>query len=446
MKPKVLAILPVLIPSTLINVATPIVDLHTAGKITARVALEPYVKERDLKWCDLAILCRNTDPQTGRWFLKLLQDHKPYIYDIDDNFFELPPDTVTGKYHTAPERIAMLEEYIRRADLVRVYSDLMFAKLKTMNSEVIKVNGTVDWRLLRPPRRPAVKDVVRIVYATSRVKDTLAELFKPALERVLKKYQSQIEVYFLGYNPPEFKTYPNVFYKPLTLNYEQYMRYFSAAGFDIGLAPLLNDVFHRSKTNLKVREYGACRIAGIYSDVDVYSTTVIQGETGILVKNDVEAWYTAISQLIENKDLRTHIQEKAFHFAQENFSQTAFTQIWFHHIYNVIKQPKKKNDDYRMTIQLLLSESPVNASLRDGSSKRDPERLKTVLSTLPLLQRATGFYRLARSKLPGLISGLRSEGMEYLIRTTRFYIETYWVLLKIRLELFLSSTKSSSSR
>ena len=95
MKPKILAIIPGLIPSTIINVVTPVVDLHRSGQIVARIALEPYVKEKDIEWCDLVLLCRNTDPQTGRWFLKLLQTNKPYIYDIDDNFFELPPDSVS---------------------------------------------------------------------------------------------------------------------------------------------------------------------------------------------------------------------------------------------------------------------------------------------------------------------------------------------------------------
>src|SRR6266498_6090372 len=99
MKPKILAIVPGLIPSTIINVVTPVVDLHRSGRIIARVAMEPYVSERDFEWCDLVILCRNTDPQTGPWFLQLLRANKPYIYDIDDNFFELPPDTLSGQYH-----------------------------------------------------------------------------------------------------------------------------------------------------------------------------------------------------------------------------------------------------------------------------------------------------------------------------------------------------------
>jgi hypothetical protein len=86
MKPNILAIVPSIIPSTIIDVITPVVDLHCMGQIVARVVLETNVRKKDLQWCDLAILCRNTDPQTGQWFLKLLQSNIPYIYDIDDKF------------------------------------------------------------------------------------------------------------------------------------------------------------------------------------------------------------------------------------------------------------------------------------------------------------------------------------------------------------------------
>ena len=427
MKPNILAIVPGISPSTIIDVITPVVDLHCMDQIVARVVLETQVREKDLQWCDLVVLCRNTDPQTGQWFLKLLQSNTPYIYDTDDNFFELPDDTPTGRYHTAPERINMLKEYIRWADLVRVYSKPMVEQTKVLNPNVVMVIGPVDWRLLAPARKTTRKDIIKIVYATSRVNDTLAELFKPALHLILEKYRDQIEVYFLGYQPSEFKVYPNVFYRPLTLNYEQYLRYFSSAGFDIGLAPLLDDPFHRSKTNLKVREYGACLIAGIYSDVDVYSTTVIQGKTGILVKNNPQAWFTAMSELIENSDLRTRIQEQAYRFAQDNFSQIAFNQLWYQQIRKVLQQPRNK-ENYKSVVELLQSSSSQSFSSQDN------------LLRIPFMSHGILLYNFLRRKFTDLISGFISEGINYPVRTIGFYRETFWVLIKIKLKLFFVKT------
>lgn len=439
MKPRIFAIVPGLIPSTIINVITPVVDLHRAGQIIARIAMEPYVNEKDFEWCDLVILCRNTDPQTGQWFLKLLQTNKPYIYDIDDNFFELSANTIAGKYHKAPERINLLREYIRRADLVRVYSGPMVAQTQNLNPKVVKLTGPVDWRLLANSQKASGDNLIKIVYATSRVNDTLSDLFKPSLHRILEKYRAQIEVYFLGYNPPEFNIYPNVHYKPLTLNYERFLHYFSGTGFDIGLAPLLDDIFHRSKTNIKVREYGACHIAGIYSDVDVYSTSVIQRETGILVENTPQAWLNAMSELIENSELRNHIQEQAYRFAKENFSHLAFNQLWYQQINKILQQPKEQQEDYQSIIALFHP-----GSLSSNSSEKSKiNESKHKQYDLPSISRKVWLYSFLKEKARRLVSGLKSEGWSYFMRTGRYYIETFWILAKIKLKLFFFSIKNS---
>lgn len=400
------------------------------GQIVARVVLETNVRKKDLQWCDLAVLCRNTDPQTGQWFLKLLQSNIPYIYDIDDNFFELPSDTPIGRYHTAPERLNMLREYIRWADLVRVYSKPMFEQSRSLNKNIIQATGPVDWRLLTPRHNSTDRDIIKIVYATSRVNDTLSELFKPALHRVLEKYHGQIEVYFLGYIPSEFKKYPNVFFKPLTLNYEHYLRYFSGAGFDIGLAPLLDDVFHRSKTNLKVREYGACHIAGIYSNVDVYSTTVTNGETGLLVENNLQAWLSAMEELIENRELRIHIQEQAYRFAKDNFSHIAFNQLWYQQMIQTLQHPRE-NKEYQNIVSLFRQPDHESSSSHNAFLK------------LRYVSHGVWLYNFLRKKFTSLISGLKSEGIDYLMRTVGFHLETFWMLIKIRLKLFFVKIKSS---
>ena len=402
MPQNILAILPGLIPSTIINVTTPLIDLHKAHLINARITLEYFVKDKDIEWCDLIVFCRNVEPLGARWLLKISENKTPYIYDIDDNFFELPLDASIRTYYKSPERVKMLEEYIRHASLVRVYSEPMLERAKSLNPYSKKVNGPVDWRLLSLSPQKTGTDPIKIVYMTSRVNDNLAELFKPSLKRILEKYPEQVQVHFLGYNPPDFKNHPNVFFRPLTLNYEKYLRYFSSAGFDIGLAPLLDDIFHRSKSNLKVREYGACCIAGIYSDVDVYSTSVTHRETGILVKNNSNEWFEAMSELIENHELRNHIQQNGHLFAQKNFSHLTFNQLWYQQFTEILQQPLKRENTY---------------------------------------------HAFAKRKLPGkqpwvlrksihLILGLRAEGISFLLHTIKMYIETLWMLMKINLKLF----------
>ena len=171
---------------------------------------------------------------------------------------------------------------------------------------------------------------MKLIYATSRLDDSLGRIFLPALRRLMDEEGPRVEAHFWGPRPPA--ELPAVRHHAVVHDYDRFLRRFSAAGFEIGLAPLADDVFHRSKTNTKFREYGACGIAGVYSDVEVYSDCVRHGETGLLVGNDAEAWYRALRRLVDDADLRERIRRQARaeieeHYAQEKFEAVFLRQI-----------------------------------------------------------------------------------------------------------------------
>lgn len=352
-KPKALAIVPAFTPSTQINVITPLLDLCVSRHLDFRLQLESTVSTRDIDWANLVVLCRNVEPG-HQWFEYTLKQNKPYIYDIDDNFFDISGDSLDARYHRSPERLDTFTRYLRYATLVRVYSEPLRQRVLQINDKVVKVVPPMDFRHIRPRRAPG--RTVKIVYATSRAQDELFSIFLPALEKILNDYNGKIEAYFLGFTPPTLRKHARVHSVPMIWDYPAYLRRFSSAGYDIGLAPLLDDIFHRSKTNNKFREYGACQIAGIYSDVDVYSSCVSQMETGILVSNTTEAWYDAIKLLIENQALREKIQLSAYQFVQEHYSQQKFVQEWADQIQSVLvtQTPEQSKDIAPLSSTLVL--------------------------------------------------------------------------------------------
>jgi glycosyltransferase involved in cell wall biosynthesis len=97
--------------------------------------------------------------------------------------------------------------------------------------------------------------------------------------------------------------------------------YYELVDFEIGIAPLKNTVFARSKSAIKALEYNARGIPVIASDVQPYREYVVHGENGFLVKETHE-WMKYIRMLAENPDLRTEMGAKgklrAAKFTHEN--------------------------------------------------------------------------------------------------------------------------------
>jgi len=177
------------------------------------------------------------------------------------------------------------------------------------------------------------------VYATSRTQDALGEIFRPALARILGRYGERVEAHFWGCRPPQLAALPNVRHHGLICRYDRFLRRFSRAGYDIGLAPLPDDLFYRSKTNNKFREYGASRIAGIYSHNDVYADCVEHEVTGLLAPNDADHWHDALERLIEDEALRTRIQRQARQYVREHYAQEKFEELFLEQLQEVLSMP-----------------------------------------------------------------------------------------------------------
>jgi hypothetical protein len=294
---------------------------------------------RDVQEADLLVFCRNVRPDRAELLRAALAECVPVLYDLDDNFFEIPPESAAGRFFAQPEQLAMLTEYLCSASLVRVYSRPLLERARLLNAQVEMVASAVDLRQIRQPVH-TLGGPLKLIYATSRLDDSLGRIFFPALRRLLDEEGPRVEAHFWGPQPPA--EMPGVRHHAVVHDYDRFLRRFSAAGFEIGLAPLAADVFHRSKTNTKFREYGACGIAGIYSDVEVYSDCVRHGQTGLLVANDTESWYQALRQLVDDAPLRKTIQQQVRAEIEAHYSQEQFETVFLRQIEQLVERARPR--------------------------------------------------------------------------------------------------------
>jgi len=419
-RPRVLAVLPGLIPSTIIGVISPLSHLHQRGLISAEFTLEAFLTARALRRVDLVVFCRNMEPRYASALDETVSNGTPIIYDIDDNLLALQPDprSAGASGHLAGQ--SLLRRYLQEADLVRVYSPVMENMVRGLTPRVERVIPPVDLQLVHPRRRRTKR--TRIVYATSRFRgDKLAGIVVPALASILDEYSDRIEVHFWGYTPEELRRRRNVYSHKFIWDYEKYMREFSLAGYDIGLAPGLNDVFHLSKTNNKLREYGACRVAGIYSNTELYSACVVHGKSGLLVENTSESWKAAIALLVHDASLREVIQEEAYKYVVEVHSVRQFEQQWLSQIGRVLRDRK-----FRRCSAPTPLEHASNDYVRAAGGRRSD---------------LWSFWRCLR-----LVRGLLAKGPVWALRSAAWFVRSLVLLSRMRRTAARASQGLSGTR
>ena len=102
--------------------------------------------------------------------------------------------------------------------------------------------------------------------------------------------------------------------------------YYASMDFDIGLCPVLETDFAKSKSNIKAVEYGARGIPVIASDVTCYRNYVTHGYNGFLARTEHE-WLKYLHELANDEDLRRYMGENNFK-ASTSYRMSDRYRLW----------------------------------------------------------------------------------------------------------------------
>ncbi|MBP9713227.1 MAG: glycosyltransferase [Sterolibacterium sp.] len=243
------------------------------------------------------------------------------IYTLDDNLLDISLDeegiVIAEDQHRATRY------FIREADGVIVSTPALAERLSHLNEQIRVVPNALDERLFLadetsigclPADRSATREPVILGYmGTLTHSADLAMLYEP-LRSLFSRYGERVRFEIIGVSQ-DGKKLQTLLGRNVRLldpgeavHYEQFARWFSEhARWDIGLAPLTERSFNRYKSDIKFLDYGVLGIPGVYSNVGPYPASVVHEQTGLLVANQPEAWFAALSRLIEDAALRQQI-------------------------------------------------------------------------------------------------------------------------------------------
>lgn len=328
---------------------------------------QPFRKlsQKDYFPCASSSMLKNMDEQTlwtdvsdlivsqcgtSEKFLEYIRENKrskKFVLDYDDNIFEISPYNPSYKDHGTrdvrvtfgdgrvsnlwehgkngfdilvnQEKMYLFEQTLKAVDLVITPSPILsgvFKKHGARNVRVIK--NFVDFETWYPVE--LVKDdFIRIGYQGGwshyedwwEIKDALAEVMKKHKNVLLVIMGQHYEGTLQGIDKSRI-----VIEK--WLNVESYPWKFKTLNIDIGIAPLSNNAFSVCKSEIKWEEYSALKIPCIASNIPPYSLSISNGETGFLASNK-EEWIECLGKLIESKELRNAIGNKARDHVKEHY-------------------------------------------------------------------------------------------------------------------------------
>lgn len=270
-------------------------------------------------------------------FLELQHRHqKPFVVDVDDNYVDVPPwNEAFHSFRNGSQYRRISLDSMRNADALFVTTNHLKDTYSQVNDNIHVIENSLDfkgdrkfigWDRVSVKKHRGTK--VGWIGGRSHFNDLM--MVAPALVEVLKKHKDvsltmvnsgiRTSCKLLG-KPYPFEGLPNIKYADRSVAINRYAPFMGSFGMDIGIAPLVDCAFNRSKSNLRWLEYSALSLPTVATDISHFRESIDPGITGLLVaENDLQRWVDALEFLISDEAPRTAIGRSAYKKVKKDFS------------------------------------------------------------------------------------------------------------------------------
>lgn len=283
------------------------VVIYNAVSINSSIAHGDKSYLDEMAECDIILAHYTTTPHMLEDLQYLKSKGCKIIVDLDDLIDDLD-DTNPAKARLYADDMKLIQSYFgfaKLADGIIVTTYELKEAYKALNPNIHIVDNYIDFEMRNWTQHINIDKIIHIGWtgSTSHLEDI--NIMGEAVRKVMKKYNNVVLALFCDHitmtsmvcdhklptdrivyiRPVDFSIYPT-----------------RLPEIDIGLAPIADTPFNRSKSALKVKEYCASSIPYIASNVNPYTRYCDHGYDGFLA-NNTDEWVKYMSMLIKDRTL-----------------------------------------------------------------------------------------------------------------------------------------------
>jgi len=303
----------------------------------------PSLIEKLALWADVIVVMRRDIREHAALLMALKDLKKPVVLETDDFVHYVPPYNPGAKYYVPGSEQTDIWS-TRQFELVDavITTTPGLKKLYTqLHRKIYLCPNMMDpdyWIDKYPEPKPHPGEIrlgwtgANAHWGDLRVLYDAQDKSKNVIDVILNKYP-QVNFHFIGQLPEWWYEWKKkgrlVHHRFKTLHY--YGEYLRSVGMDIGIAPLVDNLFNRGKSQIRWNEYSVNKTAVVASPVLAYSKDamgVIKHGKNIFFAKYKEDWIKYLSILIEDEILRKKMADQAYRDTMKFYNLEKQAHVW----------------------------------------------------------------------------------------------------------------------
>lgn len=252
----------------------------------------------------------------------LAQQHRSgtrVIVDLDDDLLH-----EAGLQRQFAKFVPTMRRLVAEASLVTVSTTYLADVVADWTEQRISiVPNHLDEQLWQidgslPPRKPETASIDVLYMGTTTHAGDL-ELVREAFDQLRRSRNSAVRLWVIGGAPvTQREWFDRIPVPEAAREYPYFVPWLRSLAdrFDFAIAPLVDNLFNASKSDLKFIEYAALGLPAIFSSAPAYTPSVHDGVNGLLCQNRPEAWFEALVTMCD-RDLQDDLRAEACQTLQQ---------------------------------------------------------------------------------------------------------------------------------